>query len=72
MCFFNKEDRLDKIQLEQLLELEGQIKMNDRRKLQVMFYFLSPNFLLLLFFLNRQIKCLIFSQKFRVVYLVIK
>ncbi len=50
MCFFNKEDRLDKIQLEQLLELEGQIKMNDRRKLQVMFYFLSPNFLLLLFF----------------------
>ncbi len=40
---------------------------------KVMFYFLSSNVLLLFFnFLNSQIKCFIFSQKFCVVYLVIK
>ncbi len=40
---------------------------------KVMFYFLSPNVYCYLFcFLNSQIKCFIFPQKFCVVYLVIK
>ncbi len=37
-----------------------------------MFYFLSPNVLLLFVILNSQIKCFHFPQKFCVVYLVIK
>ncbi len=40
---------------------------------KVMFYFLSPNVLLLfVFFLNSQIKCFLFPQKVCVVHLVIK
>ncbi len=44
------------------------IEENDNYK--AMFYFLSPNDFL--FFLNSQIKCFIFPQKFCVVYLIIK
>ncbi len=39
---------------------------------KVMFYFPSPNVLLLFIFLNSQIKCFISPHKFCVVYLVIK
>ncbi len=46
------------------------IEENDNYK--VMFYFLSPNVLLLFVFLNSQIKRFIFPQKFCVAYLVIK
>ncbi len=37
-----------------------------------LFYFLSPNVLLLFVCLKSQIKCFLFPQKFCVVYLVIK
>ncbi len=46
------------------------IEENDNYK--VMLYFLSPNVLLLFVFLNSQIKCFLFPQKFCVAYLVIK